>query len=84
MRRRTNNFVYAKKEEGQQIFILVQITIGFCIPLLIIVTSYWGLTATIQKHQSEVKTQSHWKTHEQQVTRRVIIFVSACESRFRP
>jgi len=63
--------------EGQKIFILVQITIGFCIPLLIIVTSYWGLTATIQKHQSEVKTQSHWKTHEQQVTRRVIIFVSA-------
>ena len=45
---------------------------GFCIPLLIIVTSYWGLTATIQKHQSEVKTQSHWKTQEQEFTNKKI------------
>ena len=73
--------INAIKAEGQKIFILVQITIGFCIPLLIIVMSYWGLTASIQRHQNQVtvNNNSHWRTHEQQVTRRVIVFVSACK-----
>ena len=71
-----------KKAEGQKIFILIQITIGFGLPLLIIVASYWSLTSVISKHQAETAQSgkpNYWKKNEQKVNRRVIIFVSACE-----
>ena len=78
-------YLYTIKAAGQRIFILIQITVGFCLPLLIICGSYWSLTNVIAKHQDQISQSSDrkkpdmWKKNEQKVNTRVIIFVSACE-----
>lgn len=78
-------YLNTKKAAGQRIFILIQITVGFCLPLLIICGSYWSLTNVIAKHQDQISQSSDrkkpdmWKKNEQKVNTRVIIFVSACE-----
>ena len=60
---------------GQQVFLVIQVVVGFLLPLVIIVVSYYCVISGIQKAQKRLRQASEV---ESQLTRRVMIFVGAC------